>query len=115
MNAILVSWGLVLAAGLNSCIGNLLLKRSRLEPQDGLILQLISPWFVGGLFFYGINVVLFAKSLDHLPVSRAYPVLAGFGFMLVACAGHLWFDEKFAASHWVGLITILAGIFLITR
>ena len=115
MNAVLMAWGLVLAAGLNSCIGNLLLKRSRFGPQEGLLAQFLSPWFVGGLFFYGINVVLFAKSLDHLPVARAYPVLAGFGFMLVACAGHFWFGERFTATHWIGLVTILAGIFLITR
>ncbi|MDR1578249.1 MAG: hypothetical protein LBT86_08530 [Deltaproteobacteria bacterium] len=34
------------------------------------------------VIFFGINVILFAKALDKLPVSVAYPVFAGLGFLL---------------------------------
>ena len=111
----LLPWILVLAAGFNSCIGNLLLKRSRADVSDGLLGMLLSPWFIGGLFFYGINVILFAKSLESLPVSRAYPVLAGVGFLLITITGNIWFNERFATIHWCGLAAILAGIWCITR
>jgi len=62
------AWLLVLTAGINSCIGNLLLKKSRLVARgdEGLFDLLLSPWFIGGLLFYGINVILFAKALEKL-------------------------------------------------
>ncbi len=112
----LSSWLLVIAAGVNSCIGNLLLKQSQCTRNaDGLVGLLSSPWFVGGLAFYGVNVILFAKALEYLPVSRAYPVLAGVAFALVAGSGALFFGERFHGMHVTGLVLILLGIVLIAR
>lgn len=112
----LSSWLLVIAAGVNSCIGNLLLKQSqRTGGTNGLVGLLVSPWFLAGLTFYGVNVILFAKALENLPVSRAYPVLAGVGFALVAGSGSMLFGERFHGPHITGLILILLGIVLIAR
>lgn len=112
----LSSWLLVIAAGVNSCIGNLLLKQSqRTGSTEGLAGLLFSPWFIAGLAFYGVNVILFAKALENLPVSRAYPVLAGVGFALVAGSGALLFGERFQGLHITGLVLILLGIMLIAR
>jgi multidrug transporter EmrE-like cation transporter len=107
---------LVVAAGINTCIGNLLLKRSRLEATDpGIVSLLLSPWFISGLVFYGINVILFAKALDKLPVSAAYPVLAGMGFGLIAISASCFFGERLTFGQWVGLGMILAGIIIMSR
>ena len=101
---------------MNSCIGNLLLKRSRLEiPDSSLSNLLFSPWFIGGLVFYGINVVLFAKALEKLPVSVAYPALAGFGFALLVVAAGWFFGERLGLNQYVGLGMILAGIIIMSR
>jgi multidrug transporter EmrE-like cation transporter len=109
-------WALIFAAGLNSCIGNLLLKQSRLVTTDTHGLgQLLSPWFLGGLAFYGINVVLFARALDKLPVSTAYPVLAGSSFALLILASRYFFDEHLNLSQFIGLSTVLLGIVLLSR
>ncbi|MCH2240911.1 MAG: SMR family transporter [Aquabacterium sp.] len=108
-----LAWGLVLAAGVNSCIGNLLLKRSRMDAPEGLLGLLLSPWFIGGLAFYGVNVVLFAKALDRLPVSRAYPVLAASGFVLLALASSALFAERLGAVHVAGMVLIVIGIALL--
>lgn len=116
MNFIFNAWSLVLIAGINTCIGNLLVKRSRLEaPDPGLVSLLFSPWFIGGLVFYGINVILFAKALDKLPVSAAYPVAAGLGFGLISIAGNYFFGERLSLNQYIGLGTILAGIIIMTR
>jgi multidrug transporter EmrE-like cation transporter len=116
MNFTLSAWGLVFAAGINTCIGNLLLKRSRLEaPDPGLLSLLFSPWLIAGLVFYAINVVLFAKALDKLPVSAAYPVLAGMGFALIAITGNYFFGERLGLNQYVGLGVILAGIIIMSR
>ncbi|MCZ4093649.1 DMT family transporter [Sinorhizobium psoraleae] len=108
---------LVLAAGLNSCIGNILLKWSRASlPADaGMADTVLSPGFVGGLVFYGINVVLFAMALDSMEVSVAYPILAGSGFAMLIVASSYIFGEPFHLHKWIGLALVLAGVIFLTR
>jgi len=115
----LTGWALVFAAALLNGGGSLLLKQSRLKAAEiadhsigGL---LFSPWFIGGLACYGINVILFAKALEKLPVSIAYPVLAGASLALISFVAAMLFHEKLATIHWFGAALIVAGIILITR
>lgn len=106
----------VLAAGMSSCIGNILLKWSRTSlPADARLPdEFLSIGFIGGLAFYGINLVLYAKSLDYMEVSVAYPVLAGTGSAALAVASYYLFGEPFHLHKWVGLGLILAGIIFLT-
>jgi multidrug transporter EmrE-like cation transporter len=114
MTSVQISWLMVLAAGVNSCIGNLLLKQSRLvAPDGGLVALLFSPWFIGGLAFYGISVILFAKALDNLPVSAGYPVLAAVGFVLLGLSSYWIFHERLGAMQIAGMALIVVGIFLV--
>ncbi|MBL1198693.1 MAG: EamA family transporter [Nostoc sp. GBBB01] len=116
MNFTFNAWTFVFAASINTCIGNLLLKRSRLEaPDPGLVSLLLSPWFISGLVFYSINVVLFGKALDKLAVSTAYPVFAGLGFALIAITGNWFFGERLALNQCLGLGIILMGIIIMSR
>lgn len=110
------AWFLVFLAGINTCIGNLLLKKSRLVATDSSLFSLLfSPWFISGLFFFGINVIIFTKSLDKLPVSLAYPVLAGLGFSLLAITGNLFLDERLSTTQLWGVALILAGIIVVSK
>lgn len=107
----------VLAAGVSSCIGNLALKRSRFDvaPEAEFFATLINPYFVLGLFFYAVNVVLFVKALDGMAVSVAYPVLAGSGFALLALASAWLFAEHLDAGQLIGIALIVSGILLLAR
>jgi len=110
------AWSLVFAAGVNTCIGNLLLKQSRRVSSDpGFFSLLLSPWFIGGLVFFGVNVILFTKALEKLPVSAAYPVLAGLGFSLIAIFSSWFFGERLGVNQWIGMGMIVAGMILISR
>lgn len=116
VNSNWVAWSLVLAAGVNTCIANLLLKRSRIEAIDSSLLSLLlSPWMISALIFFGINVVLFTKALDKLPVSAAYPVLAGLGFSLLAITSNWFFGERLGLNQWIGIGLILAGLIIMSR
>ena len=108
---------LVIAAGVNSAIGNLLLKWSRVAAAPGAttLEKLLSVGFLGGLFFYAVNVVLFAKALDDMPVSIAYPILAGVGFALLALASSMIFAEALTLSKALGIGLILLGIVALAR
>ncbi|MEB3280157.1 MAG: SMR family transporter [Lyngbya sp.] len=116
MNLNLSGWAFVFIAAINNSMGSLLLKKSRLVATDSSLLGLLfSPWFIAGLAVYGINVILFAKALEKLPVSVAYPVFAGIGFSLIAVAGGWFFGERLAINQWMGLGMILAGIIIMSR
>ena len=111
-----ISWSLVLIAAINSGIGNLLLKKSRIEAADpGLLTLLLSPWFMAAILVYGINLIVFAKALDSLPVSVAYPVFAAIGFSLVALIGSLVLGERFGLNQMIGLGLIVTGIIVMSR
>ena len=113
----LLPLGLIIAAGINSCVGNVFLKWSRSAVPEGttIIMKLLSPWFIGGLIFYAINVVLFAKALDDIEVSIAYPILAGIGFALLAIFSAIYLNEPMTASKIVGIVLVLLGIAVLAK
>ena len=111
----MLPWLYVGLAGINNCIGNILLKHSRKVAEPGMAGLLFCPWFMAGLFFYTFAVVLFAKALDVLPVSRAYPVLAGLGFALLAVVAALVFGESLALRHIFGMLFVFVGIVLLAQ
>ena len=116
MNDKMLGWSLVLLAAVLNGAGSLLLKQSRLKAADpGLLAQLLSPWFIGGLACYGINVILFARALDKLAVSLAYPVLAGASFVLISALAAWLFHERLNPMQWTGAVFIVVGIFLVAR
>lgn len=108
---------LVLLAGLNSTIGNLLLKQSRLAVPANLPWygKFFSIYFIGAIAFYVINVGLFASAIDQLPVSVGYPILAASGFAMLAVASNLIFGERFGAWQIGGLVLVMAGIFCLAQ
>ena len=108
---------LILLAGVNSCIGNLLLKWSRTSAaaEASPIEKLFSAAFLGGMFFYAVNVVLFAKALDSMEVSVAYPILAGAGFAFLIIASSFFFGETLTFARASGMVFILMGITLLAR
>jgi len=110
----LVPWIYLLFAAIGSTIGNLLIKQSRLVVDKGDFLSLVlQPYFIAGLIFYGISVILFAKSLDVLKVSVAYPVLAASGFSLLVIAAQVFIGEYLSTKQYLGLIIVIVGVFLL--
>ena len=61
-------------------------------------------------------MILFAKALVKLPVSMAYPVLAGVGFLLlILFAGVFFFDERFSFFQWIGLSVMVFEIIIMAK
>lgn len=117
MNAIWNAWILICFAAVNNSIASVLLKQSRFgaPPGSNLASLVFSPWFIGALVFYGVNVMLFAKALERLPVSMVYPIYAGLAFGLVAIAGSYFFGERLGLGQCIGMAIILAGIIVTCR
>ncbi len=106
-------WCFVGMASIGNCVGTLLLKYSRQSASPGLIGLLFSPWFIGGLFAYAVSVVLFGYALDVLPVSRAYPVLAGLGFALLSIVASFLLGETLTVWNITGMCCVIVGIVLL--
>ncbi|MDH3380662.1 MAG: SMR family transporter [Gammaproteobacteria bacterium] len=114
MSAQLTAWVFLFLAAVNSTIGNLCLKQSRLVvDRSDFISLILQPYFIAGLVFYAINVILFAKSLDVLKVSLAYPVLAAGGFTLLVIASQIFIGEQLNSKQYAGVAIVLIGVFLL--
>jgi multidrug transporter EmrE-like cation transporter len=108
------AWLFVVAAGLLSTAGNLCLKKASAAFSGMNFLGMIfQPYFICGMFFYGINVILFVKALQYLDVSKAYPVLAAIGFSTLSILAAIVFNESLSLTNYAGLLVILVGIALV--
>jgi undecaprenyl phosphate-alpha-L-ara4N flippase subunit ArnE len=107
-------WLLIVAAAINSGIANILVKQSRLRAASpGLGALIFSPWFIGGLALYGLSVLLFAKGLDKLPVSIAYPMQAGMAFAVISVLSSVFIGEPVSVLKLVGYGIIIGGMVVI--
>lgn len=109
-------WLLLALAGLLNGAGSLFLKQSRRgNPTTEEWQRWLSPWLAAGILCYAVNVLVFAKALESLGVSVAYPILAGMSFALISLAAYWFFGEYFGWMQWIGLILILTGIVLLAQ
>ena len=108
---------LVLVAGLNATVANTLLKVSRTKMAEVEIwYEKFLTWpFFAAIFFHVIVLVLFAKALDTISVSSAYPILVGTGFISLALVSTLFLDEKWGVWHTFGSMLILGGIVILAK
>jgi multidrug transporter EmrE-like cation transporter len=67
-----------------------------------------------GLLLYGAAFVLYAAALARLPLNVAHPILTSGAIATVAIASLLLFREPFPWTTWLGIILVVAGVFLIT-
>jgi undecaprenyl phosphate-alpha-L-ara4N flippase subunit ArnF len=67
-----------------------------------------------GLCCYGLSMILWIITLQHLPLSQAYPLLS-VSYILVYCGTVLlpWFNDSFSSIKLLGIISILFGLLLI--
>ena len=108
------AWIFVVIAGLLSTADNLCLKKASVASVDvNFIGMIFHPYFIGGMAFYGMNVILFASALKYIAVSKAYPVLAAIGFSTLSILAALIFRESLSLTNYVGLLVIVVGITMV--
>lgn len=100
-------------AGVNSAFGNLLLKKASMEDNSEYLFFGISIYFIYGLIFYGINVILFALSLRYIPVSIGYPILAAMSSVFLIICSNIVLAEPITINKVAGIMIIIIGIFVL--
>lgn len=114
----------VAAYALFGVTGTVLLKRGMTEigpfvaasshlpsllPQAIMNISLLT-----GTLFYLAAFVFWLLMLLRLPLSVAYP-LVSINFALVTLSARLILNESVSLVRWLGVVTILLGIYLVSR
>jgi multidrug transporter EmrE-like cation transporter len=71
-------------------------------------------FFVAGVAFYMVSLVVWIMGLSRVPVSVAYPMLS-LGYIINAIAAHYLFGESVSVTRWLGIGFIVLGVWLVAR
>lgn len=75
------------------------------------------PYYVSvfiGLVFYALSMLCWVIALKHLALSVAYPLLSlSYVVVYVAAIALPWIGEAFSGVKAIGIVLILAGIYLV--
>ncbi|CAN5379636.1 SMR family transporter [soil metagenome] len=102
---------LLLKAGVRP-LGTLTLDRSELWATATSVATQLP--ILAGLGCYVLSVVLWIVALSRVDVSVAYPMLS-LGYVVNAVAAWWLFGEALGPARCIGMLLILAGVFVMSR
>ena len=102
---------LLLKAGTNT-IGVITISRDNWS--DMLWRISTQGFFLTGVAFYLVSLLVWIIGLSRVPVSVAYPMLS-LGYVINAVAAHYLFGEAVSLSRWLGIGFIILGVWLVAR
>lgn len=79
----------------------------------GALAVYLSPWFIGGLVCFGLNLAAYSLALQRIPLVVAYPIMVGSGYLIMVLVSRLLLGETMTWLQVAGAILILAGLALI--
>lgn len=102
--------------------GQLLMKQGMMIfgrfPVTQLIANLLpmffQPYVFLGFCCFCISSVFWLVVLSRIDLSFAYPMVS-IAYVVVAIFSYFIFKENISLLRWIGIITICAGVFLISR
>lgn len=100
-------------------LGQILFKKSSLfiEAHGDLSLLLryfYNTWLYAGVFIFGTATLIWIKILSLEKLSVVYP-MQSIAYILVAIASFYLFGERLSLVNFVGIITIIIGVILISQ
>lgn len=106
---------LVLLACLLTCGGQLCQKQAARgwRLPTAVRRRYLLRWLALALTLLAAGMAVWLAVLQRLPLSQAYPMLS-LNFVLVTLASHRVFKESITPRHWCGVVTIVAGIVLMS-
>ena len=108
----MAAWGSLALAIVLLNAGNLLLDE--VAKASGIELALfLSPRFVAAMGCLGLAFVFYVRSLAHLPLAVAYPVMVGVSMIVVAVANHYW-HHPLGPVQLAGVGLLFLGVVLIS-
>ncbi len=102
---------LLLKAGVNA-VGPFDFTRANIV-SVGLKLMTQRP-IIAGLVCYAVSVIVWMMGLSRVDVSIAYPMLS-LGYVVNAFLAAFFFGEALTLQRLAGILTILIGVYILTR
>ncbi len=102
--------------------GQLLMKRGMMMIGTFSITQLhfklipmfSNPFVFFGFACFGLSSIFWLVVLSRFEISLVYPIVS-VAYILVAIASVIFFKENVTLIRWLGILVIVAGVFLISR
>lgn len=114
-----------LISGGSAALGNMLLKAgmNKLTNIDftlpGIVptlIKMFSQWQVFlGFCLYGISSIIYLKVITGGEVTKIYPAIVSYMFILLLILGTVFLKESLTFTKILGIIIIIAGIFVAGR
>lgn len=114
-----------LVSGLTAAVGNILLKAGMnkiggfnftLPTLIPTFLRMITVWeLLIGFILYGLSSILYLKVISAGEVTKIYPLIVSYMFLLLLAFGAIFLKESFTVSKVAGILVIIVGIFLVSR
>ncbi len=76
---------------------------------------LMSRWFYAGFATMAVGVVLYFVLLYTTDFTRALPVMGAIAYLVIPVYGYFVLRETITVPQYVGLLLLVAGIFLLRR
>lgn len=89
------------------------MPQRKISISEPLSLILNIPLWTG-IIFYGIAFVLYALTLQRLPLNVTHPILTCGAITIVAVLSVILFGESFSLTKIVGVILVSLGVILIS-
>lgn len=112
-----------LGSGTFAVLGNIILKRGVNKITAGVSVGfglaetlwkfLTSQDIILGFLLYGIGAVLYLKLLSLFEVTKIYPLLTAYMFVVLIILGNIVLKEPVSFLRIIGLVAMICGIFLI--
>ncbi len=110
MNKIIL---IVMLCALMGSVGQLFFKMASKDFE--LSFSFLLNWKLWvALAIYGVSTAMFIYALKHGNLSVLYPILAT-SYIWVALFSILFLGEKFPVYKWIGIILIIAGVFIVAK
>lgn len=114
-----MKWLILLLGIVANSSASVLVKMAMIHPRKFPSLSdpmaALSNWpFWLGLVLYASAFLLYVLALARLPLNVAHPVLTSGAVAAVALSSILIFREPFHWTTGVGILLVMAGVFLIT-
>ena len=107
-----MSANLMLRAGIDAADG--FAPTGAFEMMIAVLKLFHQPIFAIGFFAYILASVVWFRVVATEPLSVAYPILVSLTFTMVTAGAVLFFQESLSTQKIVGIVTILAGIAIIS-
>jgi multidrug transporter EmrE-like cation transporter len=91
------------------------ISASKAELLTSLTKAAFNPFIIIGLMLYGLSFVIWLRVLSFNDLSRAYPIFASVVFLMTTLGSIKFLNEDVSAMRFVGIIVMLAGIFIVAR